>query len=310
MIHKIIIVFVLLVLTDQIIAQDTITKASTTQDPLFNNPGESLSDRWLVGKEIKNKYFQIVPYQPVYLLPFAVTDQINDMPTSNNPLNSVAVPSGFQNSELKFQLSFKARAVRFKIKGIGISLWAAYTQSSRWQFYNGVLSRPFRETNYEPEGIILFETPYKLFGGLKGVLAGVGFNHQSNGRANPFSRSWNRIIFQFGWEHENWSIVARPWIRLEEDAIEDNNPDIEDYVGRIELLTAFSKNRWNLSLASRHSLRFGDDNRGSLRLNTSFRIAGNLSLMTEVFHGYGESLIDYNYKQTYLGIGISLLEWR
>lgn len=32
--------------------------------------------------------------------------------------------------------------------------------------------------------------------------------------------------------------MLRPWIRLEEDSKDDNNPDMEDYIGRGDL-TAF-----------------------------------------------------------------------
>jgi phospholipase A1/A2 len=38
-------------------------------------------------------------------------------------------------------------------------------------------------------------------------------------------------------------------------------------------------------------------------------MAGNLRGYMEVFKGYGESLIDYNHNATYLGLGVSLLDW-
>ncbi len=276
---------------------------------LVNQVNSSLTERWLLDKD-KVKSFKIMPYKPVYLLPFNYIDEINNLPQSDNPINTVKVPTKYENAELTFQLSFKARVGRInRNKKTKIDFWVAYTQLSKWQFYNAAISRPFRETNYEPEVLMVFPVNYKLFG-LDGVYFGAGINHQSNGKSNPYSRSWNRVTFQAGWESKNWSIVLNPWIRLQEEAEEDNNPDIEDYVGRGELLTAFSKNRHNVSLALRHSMRFGENNRGSLRFQYNYQLMDNLFAMLQVFHGYGENMIDYNHKQTTIGVGVSLLRWR
>ena len=42
--------------------------------------------------------------------------------------------------------------------------------------------------------MLAFRNNYSLLG-WKGRLAAVGINHQSNGRADPLSRSWNRVMF-------------------------------------------------------------------------------------------------------------------
>ena len=276
---------------------------------LVNIDSTSLASRWLI-KDNSSKFFKILPHKPVYLLPVNYIDDINNSPKSDNPLNTVTTPTEYNNPELTFQLSFKTRVIRMnKKKKLKLDLWIAYTQLSKWQFYNAPISRPFRETNYEPEALLVLPMNYKVFG-LKGVYLALGYNHQSNGRSNPYSRSWNRITFQAGWENDNWSVVLNPWIRIQEDAIEDNNPNIENYVGRAELLTAFSKEKHSFSLALRHSLNTGRNNRGSLRFHYNFQIVDNLSLLFQVFHGYGENLIDYNHKQTTVGLGFSLVRWR
>ena len=190
-------------------------------------------------------------------------------------------------------------------KEIGGDVWGAYTQSSRWQLYNNELSRPFRETNYQPEAFILFGTRYKI-GIFKGVFMGVGLNHESNGRSNPLSRSWNRIIFQAGWEIDQLQIVLKPWIRLPEDEENDDNPDIEEYMGRAELSFSYAQGRHDFQFATRHSLRDGSNNHGSARLDYSYRVIKNLKIHAQVFTGYGESMIDYNHNQTTFGLGLSL----
>ncbi|WP_103867059.1 phospholipase A [Aquimarina sp. I32.4] len=276
---------------------------------LLDDSGESLTERWQIHNN-STKLFKIIPYKPVYFLLANYTSDMNNQPMSGNLLNSVEEPSDFFNTELKFQLSFKTRAVRNLFgKKIGGDLWVAYTQSSRWQLYSPHISRPFRETNYEPEVMLVFPTPYKFFG-INGTFAGIGINHESNGRSNPLSRSWNRVVMQLGLETPSWSVVLRPWWRIPEDPIENNNPGIENYIGRMEVLSAFSRGRHDVSIQAKHSLRGGSKSRGSVTLDYAVRILGHLQVHAQLFHGYGESLIDYNHKQTTFGVGLSLLQWR
>lgn len=279
---------------------------------LFDKTDHRLHSQWDINDTIADSQglFKLKSYKPVYFLLANYTNNINTTPTSDNPNNTVTEPLPLQNTELKFQLSLKSKVVRNLFgEKIGGSIWMAYTQTSRWQLYNGDISRPFRETNYEPEIMLIIPTDYTIFG-LNGVFSGVGFNHQSNGRANPLSRSWNRVIFQFGWESKHLSIVLKPWFRIQEDSEVDDNPGIENYIGRAELMMAYKKGRHNLSFTGRHSLRTGENNRGGMFVNYSFRAYDNLKLFAQFFHGYGESMIDYNHKQTTIGFGVSLLSWR
>lgn len=276
----------------------------------FNKDAVSLSDRWgLSTPSDKKQLFKFEPYKPVYILFANYTTDINQQPTSENPENSVQEPLDLDPVELKFQLSFKTKVLQniFGKKTRG-DIWISYTQSSRWQVYNDELSRPFRETNYEPEIIFILPTKYNLFG-LQGVYTGVSLTHQSNGRSNPLSRSWNRVIFHVGLEAKGLSIIFKPWIRISEEFEEDNNPEIQNYVGRAELLVAYKHKKHQLSFRGRHSLNGGENNRGSIELDYAVQIYNNLKIYTQFFTGYGESLIDYNHKQTTIGIGLSLVNW-
>ena len=267
----------------------------------------NLSERWDLDAANKRGTFVLLPYKPIYLLPFTYTDHVNQSPSSAASGHTAASPADLNAAEAKYQLSFKTKAAE-NIFGDNGDLWLGYTQSSHWQVYNSGLSRPFRETNYEPEAMLVFRTNYELFG-FKGTMASIGLNHQSNGRALPLSRSWNRVVAEAGFEHGDWLVTVRPWWRLPESEGSDDNPGIENYVGRGELMVARKWQNHVLSIQARHSLRGGENSRGSAQLAWSFPVAGDLKGYVQLFSGYGESMIDYNHRQTMIGAGITVHDW-
>ncbi|MEY4516739.1 MAG: hypothetical protein RL180_1085 [Pseudomonadota bacterium] len=279
---------------------------SAADEPL--NPNISLLDRrWELSDDSKLGTFNLRAYKPVYILPAFYTGNPNLRPRSPNPLNQASSAQALEDTEAKFQISFKTKAVEGVLGKWG-DVWLGYTQSSHWQVYNPDASRPFRETNYEPEASLIFRTQYDLLG-WKGRLLGVSVNHQSNGRSQPLSRSWNRVIGQVGIEKGNWAIMARPWLRIAEPAGDDDNADMEDYMGRGDLHIVRKDGEQEFALMLRHSLKGGDRSHGAVQLDWTFPVQKNLRGYVQVFDGYGESLIDYNHRATYVGVGISLLNW-
>ena len=282
-------------------------QVATQENPEVAAPMSLLDSRWELAPEAKLGTFNVRGYKPVFMLPVFATSNSNERPHSPNPLNTVTTAEPLDRVEAKFQLSFKAKLWQGVFGDAG-DLWLGYTQSSRWQVYNDRLSRPFRETNYEPEAMLVFDTHYDVLG-WDGRLLGIGVNHQSNGRSNPLSRSWNRVIANVGFERGDWTVMLRPWWRIPEGGTDDNNPDINDYMGRGEVQIVHEWNGQEFGMLLRHSFRGGSRSHGAAQFTWSFPLAGNLRGYMEVFKGYGESLIDYNHNATYVGLGVSLLDW-
>lgn len=264
-----------------------------------------LDSRWELLPDSRLGTFSLRAYRPVYVLPWVGTSDVNHTPSS--PTRPIAESQGLSTSELEFQVSWKTKAWQGVFGDHG-DLWLAYTQSSRWQVFNAESSRPFRETNYEPEVLLVFPTNYNL-GGWTGRMLAVGINHESNGRDEPRSRSWNRVTATVAFDRPGWTLSVRPWWRVAEDLEDDDNPDIEDYMGRADIRVIRRVRHHELSVMARHTLRDGDRSRGAVQLDWAFPIRGNLRGHVELFHGYGESLIDYNFSTTRLGLGFSLIEW-
>jgi phospholipase A1 len=276
------------------------------QSPVEAEPGlpprtSPLGNRWAIG--VSDSIFDIRPHHPTYILPVSWTDGINDRPGS--PTRPPApVPLPLDQTEGKFQFSFKFKLADFDDQ-IGASLWAGYTQQSHWQVYNGEQSRPFRETNYEPEVMLAFHPDQRLLG-FDVRLLNFGIVHQSNGRSAGLSRSWNRAYAQVGAERGRFALLARGWMRIKESSGEDDNPDITDYLGHGDIVASYAIGRHQLSLLGRYAF---DTGHGGVEASWSFPLARRVRGYAQVFSGYGESLIDYNWKQNTVGVGISLADW-
>ncbi|MCU0759479.1 MAG: phospholipase A [Steroidobacteraceae bacterium] len=276
------------------------------QPPLEQEPGlpprtSPIGNRWAIG--VDDAVFDIRPHRPTYILPVSWSSDMNQRPGSPTRPPGPR-PLGWEETEAKFQLSFKFKLADLEDE-IGASLWAGYTQQSQWQVYAGELSRPFRETNYEPELMLAFHPDVRLLG-WDWRLLNVGLVHQSNGRGQGLSRSWNRVYAQVGAERGRLALLARTWVRIEESSGEDDNPDIQDFLGRGELVASYALGRHQLSLLGRYAFDTGN---GSAEATWSFPLARRVRGYVQLFSGYGESLVDYNWKQTTIGVGISLADW-
>ena len=278
-----------------------------SRDTLRSMP-VSLGERWELDAGTKQGRWVLQPYRPVYVLPVHLTDRRNRRPAADGIGNSIDSDLEARELESVFQLSLKAKLAE-TIGGSNVDLWAAYTQVSHWQVWTPTLSRPFRETNYEPELFAIRGMDVALPLGWRARMLGLGVNHQSNGRGEPLSRSWNRVIAQVGLERGDWAVLLRPWWRLSEAGGIDDNPGIEDYVGRAEAIVMRRMGANLVSVQLRHSLRGGAASRGSVLLDWAVPLSSYLKGHLRVFSGHGETLIDFNHRQTTVGFGISLAEW-
>lgn len=271
----------------------------------------AMSKLWELGATDKRKTFIVRTYLPNFLLPAHFTSNLNRTPHSPTQPAS-ASNRDYRRVEAKLQISLRAKVVEDLLLP-GADLWAAYTQHSLWQLWDSGDSSPFRSTDYQPEMIYVVPVPEKLgqlpFGWNLRMLQ-LGFAHQSNGQSDPLSRSWNRITLGAGFERGDFSLQVRDNQRIRIQG-KDDNPDLVDYIGRSEIIMAWLPGTSTLSLGLRtngHSLK-----RGSLQMDWTHPVFSDqpagLRWYVQFFHGYGETLLDYNHRQSSLGLGLTLFQF-
>lgn len=193
--------------------------------------------------------------------------------------------------DTKVQVSFKTPILD------KLPLYIGYSQLMMWDLFHE--SAPFRDINYNPE---LF---YRMsFHGDLPTQVDFGYEHESNGKDGPDSRSWNRAYVRYeqnrSWQDRKlwWSFkvwlpngMGDPASRL----LPEQRGQWEIQVGASDVFgTIFSVNELILRIYGGGSTR-SNPLQGGQELTyreTSRRQILLLPLYIQLFHGYGENLLD------------------
>ena len=262
-------------------------------------------------EKIENKAAElpliILPHRPNYLMPFSYQQRPFDKPFEQ--AFGEDNWHGIDHIEAVFQISIKYQLARLD-QDNNHKLFLAYTNKSYWQVYNANASRPFRETNHEPELILQFNPPWHLINRLEFAI-----NHQSNGQYQQLSRSWNRITV--GIYHVSGSSVIglRPWWRIPEsksddpnDPQDDDNPDIHKYIGYGDFVFYKKLGQQSVSLRFGNNFNF-DSNRGWGEFEWNFPITPRVRGFVQFYEGYGGNLIEYNHYQSRISFGFKVSDY-
>lgn len=247
-------------------------------------------------KKILKEPFSIVLYNTNYIMPFYYSSPLPFLmftPPDNQKLSRY---------EVKYQISFAVPIWQdiFHIKHHTLSLYGAYTQLSFWQLYEK--SAFFRETNYEPE---LF---FKLLIS-KNFLLRTGFSHQSNGQGGVNERSWNRWFASLEYANHQLFLGVKPWVLIfTKDSVDVYNPDISKYLGYEDIYVGYKfPHDIKLFLQIRNVEHF--NHYLTEVVSVTVPITHHIQFFTQFFHGYGQSLIEYNQEKTGVGVGFALNQY-
>jgi len=216
----------------------------------------------------------------------------------------------------KIQVSFKYRFVNPEGELAQHLPWftrlhLGYTQTAFWDL--AAKSRPFTDTIFQPALFYQYDLERPSFlPAASHLRVSAGFEHQSNGKDGIDSRSLNlgyiepEITFPLA-QDLNLNLRARGWVYLGDLT---DNPDIGDFRGNGLIAVGIGDpNGLMLTSELRGNPAGG---KGNFQIDLSYPLNRilfrNLDLYVfgQLYSGYGESLIDYNRKDTRLRFGIAL----
>lgn len=224
--------------------------------------------------------------------------------------------SGANPEESRFQLSFKYRLFnpagtlgrRFPwTRGI----YLGYTQTSLWDLKSE--SIPFKDTSYKPEVFFVSKNSSLRPHWLKGLFLKGGIQHESNGRAEEFSRSTNTLYVEpilIFYNHEaGWGLQLSPRISAYVHNNDETNPNLPDYRGYFAVDLKVGKAQGAV-LATQ--LRFAEEGT-SVQTDLTYPISKFLKNNFDLFFhlqytdSLAESLINYRERVQALRLGFAIV---
>ncbi len=225
--------------------------------------------------------------------------------------------AGADLDDAKFQLSFKYQFINPNsviaeeydwLRGF----YFAYTQLSLWDLEADSL--PFEDTNFLPELFYQFsDVNLPILREASHADLQVGIQHESNGRDGDDSRSLNiayiepALYFELDNGYE-LSLVPRVWSYF---GSRQGNEDISDFRGNASLTATYGR-RQGFQLEAYLRGNPGTGN-GAVQLDFTYpltQVTNNtlgFYLHAQLFRGFGESLLDFNQRDTRFRIGLGLV---
>ncbi len=268
-----------------------VTTVDAERIPVYER--SAMDERIAIEQSAEDRPFLITAHQPNYLL-WSTFDP------NQAPFQNFTPPPVAEDTEMVFQISIKA-PIWQNVLGSNIGAYVAYTTKSYWQLFTDDFSAPFRETNYQPEIFLRSYSKHEILG-IDVVGWDLGFNHESNGRADPLSRSWNRVMGRVGLQvSDDLTLAARAWYRIPEDEVDDDNPREYRYYGYGDVRAIWTPNRNTFTALLRPGTQ-----EFSYELTWSYPISSVFRVYALYYKGFGESLLDYDFENERFAIGIAM----
>lgn len=218
--------------------------------------------------------------------------------------------------QTKAQVSLKAEIIR------DASFYLGYTQLVFWDLFKE--SRPFRDLNYNPEGFYRWwilksaaGIPAENRPAVSSRWVDVGIiEHESNGKAGPDSRSWNRHYLRY---HETRKVGVRANLSWSfklwyGQGYDPGMEDFQRFRGIYEITATladflgpyFERNDLSLRLypGGKSTVNLLDGGREiTLRLKGKHR-SFLASTVFQFFQGRAENMLDY--KKNVVGVRVGL----